>query len=150
MARRIQQQPLFVLIVAVVFVCSLWIVFARQPEQIVAVSGDGVLKVEGVAREVRGVTLEVLDRSTSQYAVSVDGQRMLENVTISFPSKEVFPKGIQLLVFDRSTNAWIQEPCSYDKESEQYSVHLDKLGSTVIRIGYPVLDVSVDKENLLY
>lgn len=149
MARRIQQQPLFVLIVAVVFVCSFWVVFARQPERVVAVSQDGVLKVEGVARDVQRVKLETLDASLGQYAFSVEGSSTLQEVVLSFPAQDVLSKDSFLFVFDRAQNQWIKEVCLYDEQERRYIAHVNLLGSTIIQLTDPAQNRTVDKEDLL-
>src|SRR3989339_1005966 len=137
MARRIQQQPLFVLIVAVVFVCSLWVIFARLPERMTAVSQDGLLSVEGVSRDAQGILLETVDASTGQYTLSIEGSSLIYDVVLSFPAQEPSTQEVSLLLFDRAQNKWIKERCLYDKQEKRYLVRLDTLGSTVIQRTIP-------------
>jgi len=134
MPRRIKQQPLVILVIAVVFVGSLLMMFVKQPERVVVISEDGLLRIEGMMRETNRVLIEVIDGPSNQYAVSIDQGRKMEDVTITFFSNEVSDNGTSLLMFDRAKNQWTHQLFIYDDIREQYFVRLDDLSSTLLQI----------------
>lgn len=150
MLRSRPSQHLLVLVIAVVFVGSLLMLFVRQPEQVVAVSAEGRLRIEGLVREAVGVKIETIDLSKNQYALSIDRGRVLEDVTMTFFGKKILEQEAQLFLFDRSLTTWTEHPLLFDEQKERFSLHLNRLGSTELRIKTGEIMDSVDNENLLY
>lgn len=149
MSRRNAQQPLLVLVIAVVFVGSLLMVFVKQPEQVIAVSPEGRLTIEGLARESSAMKIELIDSSSNQYALAIDNGRSIEDVTISFSAKNLPYHKASLLLFDRSLNTWTEQLFFYDVQGKQFYLDLEQLGSTELRILLPDPKDSVDNEDLL-
>jgi hypothetical protein len=150
MSGRNPSQPLLILVIAVVFVGSLLMLFVKQPEQVIAVSPEGRLTVEGLARDASAMKIEALDASSYHYALSIDNGRPIEDVTISFSAKDLPSHSASLLLFDRALNRWTEQLFSYEEQGERFYLDLEQMGSTELRIVLPESPASVDNEDLLY
>jgi len=129
------------------FFASFFVVFARAPEQVVGISSDRLLRVEGVAREatsVRILRLTNVEQSISLmrspvYELSVRDGEILDPSVIRYR----LPKELQsipsnlltFIIFDPKTLTWKPIPTMIDTKNEIATTNIPVHQTLLIGLG---------------
>lgn len=136
------------MVVAIVLGASALLVMKPSPEQVVALSPDGLVRVEGVTRARGGVLIERIDGVDTSvegilspiYEITVGQQGTLEETELSF-AYEAFEREtlvIQEVViyqFDRTSLLWKPLPTFFDMDEQNVSTTLTLSGSALVGLG---------------
>ena len=139
------------IVVAIVLIASALLILRPSPEQVVAVSQDNVLRVEGVTRSSGAVLIERLDGIETTipsllspvYEVTLSGIGTLEQAEFSFSFSEFSAESsIQEVVIyqlNRETLSWEAVPTFFDLDAQTLTCAIEFSGSILVGLGERVL-----------
>lgn len=141
------------MVVAIVLVASTLLVLRPSPEQVVAFSQDGLVRVEGVTRSPGSILIERIDGvdiSTEGvvspiYEVTLDGQGVLEEAELLFSYESFALEGLSIQEvamyrFDRASLSWKPLPTFFDLSEQTLTSTVTLSGSTLVGLGERVQD----------
>jgi hypothetical protein len=129
------------IVVAILFVASVFLFLCSVPEQVVGVSQDGLVSASGLTRSVESLTIERIDNVDTDlsrvvspvYQVSLSGTGNLERGELVMHIEgDRSLSEIMLYTFDRSTLAWREMPTLFDLADSSISTSLEFTGSLMI------------------
>ena len=135
------------ILVAIVFVASLFLMIRSVPEQIVAFSEDGVVHVQGVTRSSGFVEIQRLDGIEKSvkyllspvYEVTLTSSGMIQNgeLYFFFERKEAnsATQEIVLYTFNNETLTWESIPSFFDFSTQTFTAPIEFSGSLLIAVG---------------
>jgi hypothetical protein len=135
------------IVVAIVLIASAFFFLRPAPEQVVGISSDGLVRVEGVARGSDTLTIERLDGVQTTisplvspvYELYLESEGLLENgeLTFSFSEfdSELPIQEIAVYQFDRETLSWVTLPTYFDLDSQTVTCELEFSGSVLVALG---------------
>ncbi|GEM_PF-3497694 len=139
------------IVVAIVLIASALLILRPSPEQVVAVSQDSLLRVEGVTRSSGTVAIERLDGVATSipglmspvYEVTLTRVGTLENAEFSFSFSD-FPSELSIQEvtvyrFNRETLSWEAVPTFFDLDAQTLTAELEFSGSVLVGLGERVL-----------
>lgn len=131
-------------VVAIVFVASAFVILRSMPEQVTAVSQDGLVHATGLTRSSGSLMIERIDNiETSirnvvspvyEVSLSQDGSLSDGDLTMMIDQSETV-SDIAVYTFDRTTLSWIALPTLFDLSQRTISTSLDLSGSLLIVAG---------------
>lgn len=139
------------IVVAIVLIASVLLILRPNPEHVVAISSDHLLRVAGVTRSSGVLLIQRLDGLVTSipqpvgpiYEATLTAQGTLEEAQLSFSFAELGSDlSIQeagVYVFDRETLAWQFVPTFFNLDQQTVSVDLEFSGSLLIGLGKRVL-----------
>ena len=139
------------IVVAIVLIASALLILRPSPEQVVAVSQDNVLRVEGVTRSSGSVLIERLDGVETSvpslvsfvYEVSLTREGTLEDAEFSFSfsefSAEASLQEVVIYQFNRETLSWEAVPTFFDLDAQTLTCAIEFSGSILVGLGGRVL-----------
>ena len=139
------------IVVAIVLIASVLLILRPSPEQVVVLSEDTFVRLEGVTRSSVTVLIQKLDGvqasvpglTSPVYELSLESEGVLENGELTFSFSEFDPEqAIQDAVvyqFDRVTLSWVALPTYFDLDSETVTCVLEFSGSVLVALGSRVL-----------
>ena len=136
------------IVVAIVLMASVLFVMRPSPEQVVAFSPDGLVRVEGVTRARGSILIERIDGvDTSMegivspiYEVTLDGQGTLEETELSFSFaefafEELSIQEVTIYQFDRASLSWKPVPTFFTLAEQTLTSTVTLTGSTLVGLG---------------
>lgn len=154
MLRRSQKKESSIpiaIVVAIVLVASALLILRPSPERVVAVSSDGLLRLEGVARSSSSASIERLDGVVASipgafgpvYELTFQGSGTLQDAQLGFSFLE-FDSGLAIqdvavYRFNRETLAWEPLPTFFDLEIQTVTADIEFSGSLLVGLGEHVL-----------
>ncbi|MBI4257003.1 hypothetical protein HY626_03045 [Candidatus Uhrbacteria bacterium] len=139
------------IVVVIVLIASALLILRPSPEQVVAVSQDNVLRVEGVTRSTGTVLIERLDGVETTipsllspvYEVTLSGIGTLEQAEFLFSFSEFSARAslqeVVIYQFNRETLSWEAIPTFFDLGAQMLTSELDLSGSILVGLGERVL-----------
>jgi hypothetical protein len=139
------------IVVAIVLIASVLLILRPSPEQVVAVSQDTLLRVEGVARGGATVMIERLDGVDTSipslvgplYEITLTRSGMLEDAQLMFSFAEFASafsiSNVAVYRFNRETLSWEVLPTFFDLDTQTISCPLEFSGSVLVGLGNRVL-----------
>lgn len=130
---------------------SALLILRPNPEQVVVLSSDHLVRLEGVTRSSTTITIQRLDgieipisSSVSPvYEISGETQGVLKNGELTFLFSEF---GSDLLIqdvvvygFDRETLSWIILPTLFDLSTQTVTTEFEFSGNALVTLGERVL-----------
>lgn len=141
------------IVVAIVLVASALLLLRPAPEQVMALSEDGRVWVEGVTRESGTVLIERIDGVDTAiegalspvYELTLTSNGTLQDGELTFAFAEFAQEGqvIQEVViyqFDRSSLSWKSLSTFFDLETQTLFAPLSLSGSLLVGLGERVQD----------
>ncbi len=147
MSRRevVRRNGSVVAVVAIVFVASAFLLLRPAPEQVAAVSSDGMLRASGLASSGAMLTVSRMDEVQTGipeptgpvYELSLTGAGSLKNweVVISIPQSAGPLSQVAIYSFDRTTLAWVMLPTLFHLSNSTVSSTLSFTGSMLLGVG---------------
>lgn len=130
---------LFILLIIILTVVSVAFCFIREPEYFVVQSADGVVEIEGLARESQDVNIEVLGNYLYQIEPSVG--LLDQPATITFDvSQAQFNFTIAVYKYNESLLMWEAVSSGVDPSVEEIVIDQLQLGTYTIK-QYVTIDV---------
>ncbi|MBI4435492.1 hypothetical protein HY630_02375 [Candidatus Uhrbacteria bacterium] len=139
------------IVVAIVLIASALLILRPSPEEVVAVSPDRLLRVEGVTRSSGTVLIERLDGVATSipglmspvYEVTLTREGTLEDAEFSFSfsdlSSELSIQEVVVYRFNRETLSWEAVPTFFDLDTQVLTAVVDISGSVLVALGERVL-----------
>lgn len=139
------------IVVAIVLIASALFILRPSPEQVVAVSTDSLLRVEGVTRSsgtlvverLDGVSTSILDLVSPIYEATITNNGTLEDAEFTFSfsdfGSELPIQEVAVYFFNRETLTWESVPTFFDLENQTVSADMEFSGSLLVGIGRRVL-----------
>lgn len=139
------------IVVAIVLIASALLILRPSPEQVVAVSTDSLLRVEGVTRSsgtvvierLDGVSTSIPDLASPVYEATLTGEGTLEDAELTFSFSDLdsgFPiQEVIVYLFNRETLAWESVPTFFDLENQTVTADVEFFGSILVGLGLRVL-----------
>ncbi|MBI4592544.1 hypothetical protein HY733_03810 [Candidatus Uhrbacteria bacterium] len=139
------------IVVAIVLIASAMLVLRPNPEQVVAVSSDRLLRVEGVTRSSGSVLIERLDEIETSipnlfspvYEVSLTSSGTLEEAEFRFffsaLSSDLAIQDVTVYQFNRERLSWEAVPTFFDLSTHTLTCELDFSESVLVGLGARVL-----------
>jgi hypothetical protein len=139
------------IVVAIVLIASARLILYPNPEQIVAVSDDHLVRLEGVTRSSTAITIQRLDgietpispSVSSVYEISGETQSVLKNGELTFLFSEFdsdfLIQDVVVYWFDRETLSWIALPTLFDLSAQSVTTQLEFSGNALVTLGERVL-----------
>lgn len=133
-------QYLFLLVIAVVFVGSFFVIFSTVPEKVVARSSDGVVSVEGISRFSNSVNIERLSSNKSDsfmvspvYSFVLSGKGELKESKIffnldNFLNQEISLDKLFIFVYDSTDFEWKELPTFLNLQNNKLGTEFDLFG----------------------
>lgn len=137
--------------VAIVLIASALFILRPSPEQVVAVSADSILRVEGVTRSSGTVIIERLDRVSTSipditspvYEATLTGEGTLEDAELTFLfsnlDSELQIQEVAVYLFNRETLTWESMPTFFNLENQTVTADMEFSGSVLVGLGKRVL-----------
>lgn len=132
------------IVVAIVFVASVFLLFRSAPEEVVGFSDDGLVRISGLARSSETLVIERIDKIETSikkpvspvYEVSLTGGGSLEDgeLVMMINQSESLSE-LVFYTFDRSSLTWIALPTLFDLSHRTISTSLNFSGSLMIVAG---------------
>lgn len=150
-ARKKDSSLAIAIVVAIVLIASTLLILRPSPEQVVAVSSDSLLRVEGVTRSsgivvierLDGVAISIPDLVSPIYEVTVTDDGTLEDAELTFSFSEF---GSELSIqqgavyfFNRETLLWESVPTFFDLANQTVTADMEFSGSILVGLGLRVL-----------
>lgn len=133
-----------ILVIAVVFVMTVILLFANEPEQVVVRSSDAVVLVEGMTRAQGGVVVEPIESPLLMFEGSVTDVyevRFVETghleqafVEVQVESSAYPLSELAVWSFDSSLLAWDMLATSFDLASGTVRADVDVVNSLLILV----------------
>lgn len=139
------------IVVAIVLIASALLILRPNPEEVVTVSQDNVLRVEGVTRSSSLVLIERLDSVETSipnlvspiYEVSLTDSGTLQKsvFTFSFPalSSDLSIQDVMVYQFSRETLSWEVVPTFFELDTQTLTSAVEFSGSVLVGLGTRVL-----------
>lgn len=150
-ARKKDSSLSIAIVVAIVLIASALLILRPSPEQIVAVSTDSLLRVEGVTRSsgtvvierLDGVSTTIPDLASPVYEVTLTGEGTLEEAELTFSfsdlDSEFSIQEVAVYRFNRETLMWESVPTFFDLENQTVTADMEFSGSILVGLGRRVL-----------
>lgn len=135
------------IVVAIVLIASVLLILRPSPEQVVAISSDRLLRIEGVTRSSGTVVIERLDgvatsipeSVSSVYEVTLTAEGILQEAQLTFSfaelSSDLLIQDVSVYVFDRETLAWEPLPTFFDLDQQTVTADVAFSGSLMVGLG---------------
>ncbi len=138
------------IVVAIVLIASALFILRPSPEQVVAVSQDSLVYLEGVTRSPSILTIERLEVDTTVvslvspvYELYLESEGLLQNGELTFSFSEfdsdVPIQEVTVYQFDRETLSWVALPTYFDLDRQVVTCELEFSGSILVGLGKRVL-----------
>lgn len=139
------------IVVAIVLIASALLILRPSPEQVVAVSTDSLLRVEGLIRSsgtvvierLDGVSTSIPDPASPVYEVTLTNQGILEKAVLTFSfsdlDSEFLIQEVMVYLFNRETLTWESVPTFFDLENQTLTADMEFSGSILVGLGERVL-----------
>lgn len=139
------------IVVAIVLIASALLILRPSPEQVVAVSRDQVLRVEGVTRSsgmvvierFDGVSTSIPDLASPVYEATLTGEGTLEDAELTFSfsdlDSELQIQEVTVYFFNRETLIWESVPTFFDLGRQTVTAEMGFSGSILVGLGRRVL-----------
>jgi len=139
------------IVVAIVLIASTILILRPNPEQVIAISQDRLVRLEGVTRSPGGVLIERLDGVETSipelaspiYELFMENHGTLESGEISF-SFSAFDSALLIqdaviYQFDRESLSWEPLQTFFDLDTQTLTCELEFSGSVLVGLGSGVL-----------
>lgn len=135
------------IVVAIVLIASVLLILRPSPEQVVAISSDSLLRVEGVTRSSGTVVIERIDGVATSipepvspvYEATFTTQGTLEEAQLTFSFAELSSdlpiQDASVYVFDRETLAWESLLTFFDLDQQTVTAEVEFSGSLLVGLG---------------
>ena len=130
------------IVIALVFCGTLFVLFSTQPEQRIAYSEDGQVRLEYLAEAGRYLTVDTLagvipstqnpllaspfERGRDAYTVDTNDYVFTQSATLIFSYDHINPE-VHIAAFDQQTQEWQILATEYDSENAELSTQVDKV-----------------------
>lgn len=141
------------MVVAILLVASLFFILNPVPEEVVALSPDGVVRLEGVSRSSIEIQIERLDGVETSFAhiaspvyeITLSDSVMFQDIELEFlfsrlESESLRIQDLVIYYFDRSTLEWEPLPTAFDLSEEILTTTITLSGSTLVGLGERIQD----------
>ncbi|MBI5793492.1 hypothetical protein HZA87_00165 [Candidatus Uhrbacteria bacterium] len=130
-------------VVAIVFVASVFVLLHSAPEEVAAVSQDGLVRASGLTRSSGSLVIERIDdvetsvkTASAVYEVSLTGNGHLNDGELVMKVEDSASlSDLVLYTFHRETLSWIALPTLFDFADSILSTSLEFTGSLLIVAG---------------
>lgn len=151
LARKKDSSLSIAIVVAIVLIASVLLILRSSPEQVVAVSADNLLRVEGVTRSsgtivierLDGVSTSIPDLTSPIYEATLTADGTLEGAQLTFSFSEfgstLSIQDAAVFVFNRETLNWEPAPTFFDLENQTVTADMEFSGSILVGLGRRVL-----------
>ncbi|MCR4314347.1 MAG: hypothetical protein NUV84_03815 [Candidatus Uhrbacteria bacterium] len=150
-ARKKDSSLSIVIVVAIVLIASALLIVRPSPEQVVAMSTDSLLRVQGVTRSsgtvviqrLDGVSTSIPELASPVYEATLTGEGTLEDAEFTFSFSD-FDSGLAIqdvavYVFNREMLTWESLPTFFDLENQTLTAHMEFSGSILVGLGIRML-----------
>ena len=131
---------LFYAVIAVIFVCSFFVIFSSAPEKVVVRSSDGVVSVEGVSHFSNTIYIERLSSNKIEpfmispvYSLALSGEGVLKESKIFFDLDNFLNKNISwdefsVFVYDSTYLDWKELSTFFNLQNNKLETEFDLSG----------------------
>lgn len=139
------------IVVAIVLIASVLLILHPSPEQVITVSADRLLRVEGVTRSSASVVVERLDGVATSiadpvspvYEASLTTHGTLEEAELTFAFSELGSElpiqEVSVYMFNRETLSWEPVPTFFNLDRQTLTANVEFPGSILVGLGKRVL-----------
>lgn len=133
------------MVVAILLVASLFFILRPAPEEVVAVSADGLVRLEGVSRSSIEIQIERLDGVGTSfvdimgpvYEITLSDSGMFQDMELEFLLSHLTDDSLRIqdvviYYFNRSTLEWEPLPTAFDLSEEMLTTTITLSGSTLV------------------
>ena len=149
-ARKKDSSLSIAIVVAIVLIASALLIVRPSPEQVVAVSTDSLLRVQGVTRSSGTVVIERLDGVSTSIpdlmspvyeATLSEGTLEEAQLTFSFSDLggELEIQEVAVYLFNREKLTWESVPTFFSLENQTVTADIEFSGSILVGLGRRVL-----------